>query len=250
MTSGNQNPCRARRVWRRSPVTSSTVSRASSVCPAASVGPGPSVCPAPSRPASSKSRSSMPITLHCKVLYSQQFDVGTGGQPVQLTTCCANTRGRRISSPPASSPATRTSTPCRSSGSAGEHIVVEEKLDGANSAISFDDGGELRLQSRGHFLTGGPRERHFAPMKAWAATIAAPLRDRVGESLHRLRRVALRETHRLLRRAAALLLRVRRLRPGARHVPVHARAARSCCGDCRSCPYPCCPMVRPPRSPR
>jgi hypothetical protein len=62
----------------------------------------------------------------------------------------------------------------------GCHVVVEEKLDGANSAISFPD-GQLRLQSRGHFLTGGPRERHFAPLKAWAATIAAPLRDRVGE---------------------------------------------------------------------
>ena len=54
---------------------------------------------------------------------------------------------------------------------AGRYLVVEEKLDGANCGISFTSGGELRLQSRGHFLTGGPRERHFAPLKAWAAAV-------------------------------------------------------------------------------
>lgn len=31
---------------------------------------------------------------------------------------------------------------------AGRHLVVEEKLDGANAGISFGPGGELRLQSR------------------------------------------------------------------------------------------------------
>lgn len=51
---------------------------------------------------------------------------------------------------------------------AGAHLVVEEKLDGANSAISFDAEGRLRLQARGHELTGSPRERHFALLKAWA----------------------------------------------------------------------------------
>jgi hypothetical protein len=50
----------------------------------------------------------------------------------------------------------------------GKFLVVEEKLDGANTGISFDDAGELRLQSRGHFLTGGGRERHFALLKTWA----------------------------------------------------------------------------------
>jgi hypothetical protein len=57
----------------------------------------------------------------------------------------------------------------------GRFVVVEEKLDGANAGISLDDDGRLRLQSRGHFLTGGPRERHFAPLKRWAATHAAAL---------------------------------------------------------------------------
>ena len=36
--------------------------------------------------------------------------------------------------------------------------MVEEKIDGANSAVSFDGDGGLLLQSRGHYLTGGYRE--------------------------------------------------------------------------------------------
>jgi len=58
---------------------------------------------------------------------------------------------------------------------AGRYLVVEEKLDGANSAISFDPDGRLLLQSRGHYLTGGPRERHFGPFKSWAASVAPAL---------------------------------------------------------------------------
>lgn len=51
---------------------------------------------------------------------------------------------------------------------AGRHLVVEEKIDGANSGISFDENGNLLLQSRGHYLTGGYRERHYNLMKQWA----------------------------------------------------------------------------------
>lgn len=51
----------------------------------------------------------------------------------------------------------------------GRNVVLEEKIDGANSAISFTDEGELRLQSRGHFLVGGSREKHYDLMKHWAA---------------------------------------------------------------------------------
>lgn len=51
---------------------------------------------------------------------------------------------------------------------AGRHLVIEEKCDGANSGISFSETGELLLQSRGHYLTGGYRERHFNLMKQWA----------------------------------------------------------------------------------
>lgn len=49
-------------------------------------------------------------------------------------------------------------------------VVVEEKCDGANSGISFDENGTLMLQSRGHFLLGGARERHFNLFKQWAAS--------------------------------------------------------------------------------
>ena len=51
---------------------------------------------------------------------------------------------------------------------AGRHLAVEEKCDGANSAVSFSEDGKLLLQSRGHYLTGGGRERHFNLMKQWA----------------------------------------------------------------------------------
>ena len=50
----------------------------------------------------------------------------------------------------------------------GKLLVVEEKIDGANTAISFSEDGELLLQSRGHYLTGGYRERHYNLMKQWA----------------------------------------------------------------------------------
>src|SRR5437667_7480478 len=49
----------------------------------------------------------------------------------------------------------------------GRNLVVEEKLDGSNCAISFSEAGELRLQSRGHYLMGGPRERQFSLLKSW-----------------------------------------------------------------------------------
>lgn len=61
------------------------------------------------------------------------------------------------------------------------YVVVEEKLDGANAAISFTADGTLHLQSRGHYLTGGPRERQFGPLKAWAATIQHELWPRISD---------------------------------------------------------------------
>jgi hypothetical protein len=53
----------------------------------------------------------------------------------------------------------------------GRHIVIEEKVDGANCGIRFDADATLRLQSRGHTLVGGPRERQFDRLKRWAASI-------------------------------------------------------------------------------
>lgn len=51
----------------------------------------------------------------------------------------------------------------------GKHIVVEEKVDGANTAVSFSPSGELFLQSRGHYLEGGYREKHYNLLKQWAS---------------------------------------------------------------------------------
>jgi hypothetical protein len=54
-------------------------------------------------------------------------------------------------------------------------LVWEEKVDGANVGISFEDTYELMLQSRGHVLRGGPREKQFALLKAWADALSGPL---------------------------------------------------------------------------
>ena len=63
---------------------------------------------------------------------------------------------------------------------AGRHLVVEEKLDGANAGLRFDAAGKLLLQSRGHFLTGGEREKHFNLFKRWAHAHAAALHAALG----------------------------------------------------------------------
>lgn len=57
--------------------------------------------------------------------------------------------------------------------------VVEEKVDGANSAISFEN-GQLVLQSRGHILSGGPRERLFERMWPWAYERVNDLQNLLG----------------------------------------------------------------------
>lgn len=58
---------------------------------------------------------------------------------------------------------------------ASRHLIVEEKVDGSNSGVRFGPGREVKLQSRGHYLTGGGRERHFAMLKQWAWAHAADL---------------------------------------------------------------------------
>lgn len=78
----------------------------------------------------------------------------------------------------------------------GKFLVVEEKLDGANSGISFSDDCELLLQSRGHFLQGGPRETQFELFKRWAYYHIYSLFDILGtqyimygEMLHKMHSV-------------------------------------------------------------
>ncbi len=63
----------------------------------------------------------------------------------------------------------------------GKYVVAEEKMDGANSGVSFDAAGRLLLQSRGHYLLGGPRERHFDLLKQWANNHAEALYLALGE---------------------------------------------------------------------
>lgn len=63
---------------------------------------------------------------------------------------------------------------------AHKQLVIEEKMDGANAAISFAADGRLQLQSRGHFLAGGPREQQFALFKTWANRYAAELWNVLG----------------------------------------------------------------------
>ncbi|KAA9001362.1 DNA ligase [Affinibrenneria salicis] len=62
---------------------------------------------------------------------------------------------------------------------AGRYVVIEEKIDGANAGVSFSETAELLLQSRGHYLTGGARERQFNLFKRWATAHESRLFDRL-----------------------------------------------------------------------
>lgn len=64
---------------------------------------------------------------------------------------------------------------------AGRFLVVEEKMDGANSAVSFDTSGRLQLQSRGHYLSGGEREKQFHMLKTWAHRYTLELWEALSE---------------------------------------------------------------------
>lgn len=61
----------------------------------------------------------------------------------------------------------------------GLNLVVEEKMDGSNCGISFEE-GVLRLQSRGHYLNGGDYP-HFNLFKQWAACLGPKLWTVLGE---------------------------------------------------------------------
>jgi hypothetical protein len=63
----------------------------------------------------------------------------------------------------------------------GRPIVIEEKVDGANCGISFGPERELRLQSRGHYLEGGPREGQFDLLKTWASSHSHHFWEMLGE---------------------------------------------------------------------
>lgn len=52
----------------------------------------------------------------------------------------------------------------------GKNMVIEEKIDGSNTGISFNDDCEMFLQCRGHFLKGGRDWPEFDQFKVWANT--------------------------------------------------------------------------------
>jgi len=63
----------------------------------------------------------------------------------------------------------------------GMFCIVTEKLDGANVGISFDKDKNIRLQNRGHYLTGGKQEGQFDLLKQWAATYQYELWQSLGD---------------------------------------------------------------------
>lgn len=58
-------------------------------------------------------------------------------------------------------------------------IVIEEKLDGANSGMQFSEAGDILTRSRGNFLQGGYREKQFDMFRSWADWLADDLIDRI-----------------------------------------------------------------------
>ena len=50
----------------------------------------------------------------------------------------------------------------------GDHVVVSEKIDGANAAVSFTDCGRLLLQSRSRYLDDVALSGPYAGFREWA----------------------------------------------------------------------------------
>lgn len=63
----------------------------------------------------------------------------------------------------------------------GKHLVIEEKLDGSNTGISYDSHWSVYLQSRGHYMQGGRRELQFDLFKQWAAYYIDELAPALGD---------------------------------------------------------------------
>ena len=55
-------------------------------------------------------------------------------------------------------------------------VIVEEKLDGANLGVSFDDAGRLQAQNRGNFLEGC-LSGQWQGLRGWLTRHEAPLKD-------------------------------------------------------------------------
>lgn len=64
---------------------------------------------------------------------------------------------------------------------ANQRLTVTEKVDGSNVGISISPTGQLQLQSRGHYLTGGPREKQYDILKQWSTSRASEFSRALGE---------------------------------------------------------------------
>ncbi len=62
---------------------------------------------------------------------------------------------------------------------ADESLIVEEKIDGTNVGIHFDDRGELILQCRGHLITEGMHPQYDL-FKQWVAAKRYRLQETLG----------------------------------------------------------------------
>jgi ATP-dependent RNA circularization protein (DNA/RNA ligase family) len=63
-----------------------------------------------------------------------------------------------------------------------KEIIVEEKVDGANLGLSFDEHGNINLQSRGDYLQP-PYRGQWGPIDTWMAGKLEPLFDHLGRRL-------------------------------------------------------------------
>jgi ATP-dependent RNA circularization protein (DNA/RNA ligase family) len=49
-------------------------------------------------------------------------------------------------------------------------VIVEEKVDGANLGLSLGDGGDLRAQTRGHYIGPDDCRGQWSPLPRWLST--------------------------------------------------------------------------------
>jgi hypothetical protein len=69
---------------------------------------------------------------------------------------------------------------------AGRHVVIEERLDGAEVELAFDARGAPLLNAGGRPLAGGFGDRPLIPLKLWTLAHERRLNERLGER-HELR---------------------------------------------------------------
>ncbi len=65
----------------------------------------------------------------------------------------------------------------------GQELTVEEKVDGTNIGFSVDEGGTLKVQSRGAFLRRETRQPQFKPLFHWLEPRKDALREILSSEL-------------------------------------------------------------------